>query len=116
MSNRTSPSRGDTVITLNDLETFVDNLYIGPEKIDSKQAQEGKVLVSDGNGGAKFATPISSAVNYLTKAPKADNDSGTLIFVVLESAPSRFYNGYYYVILESEEEEENEPDQPIEAL
>ena len=103
------------VVTLKDLETFKDNFRVDVETMDSEQTQEGKVLVSDGKGGAKFTTPVASAMKYLTTAPKQANTSGNLIFVVLEAEPRRYYDGYYYIILESEEEEEEDDnnDEPM---
>ena len=43
-------------------------------------------------------------LQYLTTAPTADNTTGILKFVVLETEPSTKYSGYVYFILEDEEE------------
>ena len=40
-------------------------------------------------------------VPYLTTAPTSANTNGKLIFVVLNSEPATYYNGYYYIITEA---------------
>ena len=41
----------------------------------------------------------TTSVAYLTEAPTSDNTNG-LIFVVLDTEPDTYYNGYYYIITE----------------
>lgn len=41
---------------------------------------------------------VGNEVAYLTTAPSSANTSGNIIFVVLSSEPSTYYNGYYYII------------------
>lgn len=44
---------------------------------------------------------ISEGVPYLTTAPSSANTSGKLKFVVLDSEPSTYYDGYYYIITQA---------------
>lgn len=44
----------------------------------------------------------SGQIPYFTTAPIADNTSGFLKFVVLNTEPATRYNGYLYIIVESQ--------------
>lgn len=62
----------------------------------------------DENGLARYdqrikehiSNSIPNGVPYLTTAPTSANETGYLIFVVLNAEPSTYYNGYYYIITE----------------
>lgn len=51
--------------------------------------------------GSTPAVFSAKDVAYLTTAPSSANTSGKLKFVVLDSEPSTYYDGYYYIITES---------------
>ena len=48
------------------------------------------------NGGPAYAYP--GELTFLTTAPVADNNNGTIKIVVLSSEPATRYNGYLYII------------------
>lgn len=51
--------------------------------------------------GSTPAVFSAKDVAYLTTAPSSANTSGKLKFVVLDSEPTTYYDGYYYIITES---------------
>lgn len=50
-----------------------------------------------GNTGLRWTKNLP----ILTTAPSSNNTAGGLIFVVLDSEPATYYDGYYYIITEA---------------
>lgn len=95
---------GEIVAKVDELKTYTDTELAKKENLANK--------VNEINGNSTTEYPSEKAVKdyvdghkpetiaYLTTAPSEANTNG-LKFVVLDSEPATYYDGYYYIITEA---------------
>ena len=102
----TTEESEEIAVKVGELKTYTDT------ELAKKENLANKVNEINGNSTTEYPsekavkeyvdTHKPEAISYLTTAPTSANTNG-LKFVVLDSEPATYYDGYYYIITEANE-------------